>query len=107
MAIYEQSLLNVIQHLVLEVFRHFGFEQFETESMNSADVHLSQAADVTKGLVATFMDAFLQFCGSFFRECEGDDVSWNAASAAFLDWAKQRDNSLGYHFSFARTCARN
>ena len=83
-AIDEQRLLHLVQHLVLHVLGHLGLEQIEAEPVDGADVHLGEAGHLAERLAATLVDALLEFGGGLVGEGEGDDVRGCAAAATVL-----------------------
>ena len=73
----EQPLLNLVQHLVLEVLGHLALEQIQSESVDRADEHLGEAVNVPQRIARAPNDPLLQLCRRLVCIGEGHDVDGN------------------------------
>jgi hypothetical protein len=80
-AIYEETLLHLVEHLVLEVLWRLSLQELEAEGMDRSDEHLGEASHPSERLAAACDDPFLQLCGCFVGERKRNDVAWGEAIA--------------------------
>src|ERR1700754_609609 len=107
MAVDEQRLLDLVQHLILHVPRHLGLQKLEAKAMNCADVHLGEPSDLTERLVTAIVNALLELRGGLFRERKRYDVERPAPCTAVRLRRQEGHDTSSDHLGLSRAGARD
>src|SRR5882762_1208731 len=103
-AIDEQTLLNLVQDLELEVLRRLGLQELQAEGVDRADEHLGHPGDVAQRLAGARDNPLLQLRGRLVGEGKGNNVPGGEPA---LTWCEEVRNTTRDYFGLAGAGARD